>query len=407
MDKYQIAPRNTYNLDEKGFILGMGQSTKRICRNIRGNHQFKEHQNRESCSVIESISADAFILTPVVIFKGQNHLAGWYKDIKAEDYWYGHAPKGFNNSQLCLEYIKRVFEPETVVRAHGEWRMLVFDGFESHIDLDLIEFCLEHYIIPFCLPAHTSHVLQPLDLGVFSAMKQYYGQEVNQLRVPIDKNNFPNLLARARQRAFTRKNIESGFRAAGIFPYNPLVILNTLSLPEPELDSITQPPPPIPCHEQSPHDLFTYRPKTPTTPRSIHNIYVEALSTITSSSPRSVKQRTLFSKLKMSAEKSAARAVMSQAGERHLQQEILQREQKGKADTRHVNSETACVLERGSVLTEIKRKRDERDTVERLKKQKKQVEKQKKATKEQAAREKEIREQAIELASQFIEHGIM
>lgn len=103
-------------MDEKGFILGIGEVTKRICRNVRRNAQFKEHTNRESCTVIETISPDGFSVTPLIIFKGQNHLAGWYKEAKVEEYWYGYAPKGFNNNQLCLEYLERIFEPETAIR---------------------------------------------------------------------------------------------------------------------------------------------------------------------------------------------------------------------------------------------------------------------------------------------------
>lgn len=122
----------------------MGQSMKLICRNVRRNAQFKGQINRESCTVIEAISADCFVVTLVIIFKGQNHLAGWYKDKEEEEYWHRHTPKGLYNTQLCLEYIKLVFEPETVARSHGEWRLLIFDDFESHVDFDLIEFCLKN-----------------------------------------------------------------------------------------------------------------------------------------------------------------------------------------------------------------------------------------------------------------------
>lgn len=248
--------------------------------------------------------------------------------------------------------------------------MLIFDGFDSHIDVNLIEYCLDNKIIPFCLPAHTSHVLQPLNVGIFSPLTKYYGQEVNKIRVPIDKNNFPNLLARARRKAFTKKNIDSAFRATGIWPYNPLVVLWNLDLPEPSL-SPPEPSPPQPAHLVSPHELLTYRPRTPTSPRSIHNLYVEGMATITSNSPRAVKQRTILTKLKRGAEKTAARAVMHEAGEAHLREEIKQRvESSVRADTRRVNSDSACVLERGEVLAELKRKRDLADAKKASKKRK-------------------------------------
>lgn len=164
-----------------------------------------------------------------------------------------------------------------------------------------MEFCLDNKIIRFCLPAHTSHVLQPLDVGVFSALKSYYRQEVSKLHVAVTKNEFPNLLAVARKKAFTLNNIQAGFQATGILPYNPSIILNTLSLPEPTITP-SKPPVPIPVYLQAPYELLSFNPTTPTTPRSIQNLYLEALSTLDSNRPWSTKQRVLFTKLKMAAQ---------------------------------------------------------------------------------------------------------
>ena len=127
---------------------------------------------------------------------------------------------------------------------------------------------------------------------MFSPISTYYAQEVNKLRVPVDKNQFPNLLARAHHKAFPKDNIQGGFQATGIYPYNLRTILDILSLPEPSLPPI-DPSPPRPIPLQTPQDLISFRPKTPTTPRSIHYLYVEGLSAITSNSPRSIKLRSI------------------------------------------------------------------------------------------------------------------
>jgi hypothetical protein len=68
-----------------------------------------------------------------------------------------------------------------------------------------------------------------------------------------------------------------------------------------------------------------------------------------------------MTKLKRSAEYSAAKVVMHEAGEEHLREEIRQIVAKGKADKRQLNSNAACILERGDVLADLKRKRDEKD----------------------------------------------
>lgn len=147
------------------------------------------------------------------------------------------------------------------------------------------------------------------------------------------------------------------------------MILQNLFLPEPTIPSAEPQPPPLP-QNQTPYKLITYRPKTPTSPRSIHNTYIEYLATINSNSPRSIKQRALFTKLKMGAEKFAARAVMHEAGEDHLRKEIKRLIEKSKPDTHRINTTAACVLEKGEVLVELKRKRDEAEakTAKKVKK---------------------------------------
>lgn len=194
--------------------------------------------------------------------------------------------------------------------------MLMFDGFELHIPINLIEYCLNHKILPFYLLTHTSHVLQPLDVGVFSALSTYYKQEVNLVRVPVEKNGFSDLLPRSCRKAFTKKNIAAGFRATGIWPLDPLVVLQDLAFPEPEitvhseldlLDSTFR----TPARLKTPHSLLNYTIQTPTSLRSIQNTSMEELSTLDSdtNSTRSMKQQLLFEKLTNGSGKN--RAVQS------------------------------------------------------------------------------------------------
>lgn len=79
----------------------------------------------------------------------------------------------------------------------------------------------------------------------------------------------------------------------------------------------------------------------------------------------------MLTKLKRSAEQSAANVVMHEAGEAYLRVEIRQITAKGQADRRHLNSNMACLLERGEVLSELKRKRYEKNAATTQRKQRK------------------------------------
>ena len=46
----------------------------------------------------------------------------------------------------------------------------ILDDHASHISVDVIETRISG-VHMLCLPAHTSHILQPLDVGVFKSLK--------------------------------------------------------------------------------------------------------------------------------------------------------------------------------------------------------------------------------------------
>ena len=66
--------------------------------------------------------------------------------------------------------------------------MLLFDGHTSHITIEAIEFCQANNIILFCLPPHTAHALQPLDVAVFKSLKDKFSKAIGSLS--FTKKNF-------------------------------------------------------------------------------------------------------------------------------------------------------------------------------------------------------------------------
>lgn len=74
-----------------------------------------------------------------------------------------------------------MFEPQTR-QLHGEsaYRILILDGYASHITTAAISFAIANKIILLCLPPHTTHILQPLDVAIFAPLalahkKRRYG----------------------------------------------------------------------------------------------------------------------------------------------------------------------------------------------------------------------------------------
>ena len=54
--------------------------------------------------------------------------------------------------------------------------LLIQDGHSSHVSIELIECARANDIHLLCLPAHTTHILQPLDVGVFKSFKAAFSK---------------------------------------------------------------------------------------------------------------------------------------------------------------------------------------------------------------------------------------
>ncbi|KAL1954942.1 hypothetical protein VTO42DRAFT_400 [Malbranchea cinnamomea] len=83
------------------------------------------------------------------------------------------------------------------------------------------------------MPGHSSHLLQPLDVGCYSPLKQIYKKEVaKQMRLGInyiDKDEFLTIYSSIHPAVLSEKNIQSGFRATGLVPYDPEQVLAQLN----------------------------------------------------------------------------------------------------------------------------------------------------------------------------------
>jgi len=63
--------------------------------------------------------------------------------------------------------------------AKGEPHILILDGHEPYLTWQFFDFRLKRNIHPICLPAHSTHILQPLDVGLFGPPSHCYCNELD------------------------------------------------------------------------------------------------------------------------------------------------------------------------------------------------------------------------------------
>ena len=108
----------------------------------------------------------------MIINKGAGHYYGWYAEIKdgADEATFAFSPNGRMDSVLGVEWLRDNFNKYMRERANGRWRLLLVDGHISHVSWQSFDYTLKNKIQPFCLPSKSTHILQPLDVGLFSPL---------------------------------------------------------------------------------------------------------------------------------------------------------------------------------------------------------------------------------------------
>jgi len=67
------------------------------------------------------------------------------------------------NENAFFHWLKKVFVPSLPSAAEREYVILLLDGHSSHQLYHTSVFGEKNKVVLFCLPPHTSHMLQPLD----------------------------------------------------------------------------------------------------------------------------------------------------------------------------------------------------------------------------------------------------
>ena len=211
-------------------------STGMVVTSSDGRTQAKKTQpgNREWVTVVQAVSSVGYTVPPYIIMAGKNHLDSWYNKVEFPPQWrVGVSSNGWTTNELGLDWIRH-FESFTASRKLGVYRLLILDGHESHHSDKFEEYCKEHNIVTLCMPPHSSHLLQPLDVGCFGPLKKAYSRQIEDLMrqqiTYITKEDFIPVFRAAFKVSLTESNIQGGFRGAGLVPFDPERVISTLDL---------------------------------------------------------------------------------------------------------------------------------------------------------------------------------
>lgn len=176
--------------------------------------------SKAQVTVITCVIAAGQAIPPFIIWK-QKSMTPQMAEGEIPGTHYGFSESGWTNMDTFDTWFKRLF----LRYAPASRPLILFmDGHSLHYQPDTLSLASESGIIIFTLPPNTTHLLQPLDKGVFGPFKAHWKRVCEDFKVShrqvINEYNFCSLFSKAWLESMTVSNIAGGFRTTGLYPLN-------------------------------------------------------------------------------------------------------------------------------------------------------------------------------------------
>ena len=164
-------PSQIFNCDESGFPLDH-QGGKLICG--KGWKQFCSvaSSSRDHITVLACVNAAGNCIPPLIVYDRKNIKREFHTG-EIPGTLYGTSAKGWIDAELFEQWFPHFIRYAPSARP----LLLLLDGHSSHYQLSLVQKAAENGVIIFCLPPHTTHLIQPLDKTVFGPLKIYWREQ--------------------------------------------------------------------------------------------------------------------------------------------------------------------------------------------------------------------------------------
>ena len=108
----------------------------------RFSHIIGVHGDRDQCTVVKSVSAAGNSIPPLVIMKGVIILKRWFTELPLEldNLLVSTSDSGYLNDTLFFQWLQ-YWEYFTGIYRRGRYRILLLDGYDSHLTYSALKFC--------------------------------------------------------------------------------------------------------------------------------------------------------------------------------------------------------------------------------------------------------------------------
>jgi len=232
------------NIDESGARVGCPSGEYVIVPTEVKELYTASPENRKSVTIIETIIADGREPPPpFIIAPGQQIMENWIADELTGEEKISCSLTGYTNNSLVMDYLDHLIE-YTHAGPEKPWKLLLLDSHESHIYLPFQLKAAENHIKLFWFPSHLTHILQPLDVGIFRPWKHYHSMAIQSALRSLDfeytVTSFFRDLTTIRKQTMQKHTILNSFKESGMWPVSLKAALKKMRSYQKRKRSVTE-----------------------------------------------------------------------------------------------------------------------------------------------------------------------
>jgi hypothetical protein len=188
-------PSRVINLDETGMSVTYkdGKVIVDQCQSVSYTQGVGD--DKQQYTSLCGIVADGTSITPYILYKYEKMPQRVKDDIKRSKLRHFKTASGWMTEEAFQFYLEHVLWEE-LDKKGTIFPVIVFvDGHRSHVGRETSELCSRLKIILVALYPNSTHILQPLDVGVFRALKEAWSRYLRQNQnssfdFKLDSSNF-------------------------------------------------------------------------------------------------------------------------------------------------------------------------------------------------------------------------
>ena len=220
-------PTRIFNGDETAFCLCPKTGKVLAPKGWKNVYEINPGKEKETITFLLFIQASGETVAPMIVYPYTRVPPNIVKSVP-ESWIIGKSDTGWMKSDVFYEYMANDFNNCLIKNAIKKTVLVFVDGHKTHLTLHLSKFCDENEIILYALLPNCTHILQPADVSVFKPLKSNWKKAVsnwqaegNNYNKCLTKLEFAPLLHRMVEHTNLSQTIKNGFKACGLFPFNP------------------------------------------------------------------------------------------------------------------------------------------------------------------------------------------